>query len=76
LMKKALNSLIITLHSLHHDTIDYQHVHTSRPCQEGLSLQAQTRTQARIGKNATKLADECLTHECWTLQTVEQQNCS
>jgi hypothetical protein len=28
--------------------------------QEGLSLQAQLRTQAIIEKNATKLADECI----------------
>jgi hypothetical protein len=34
------------------------HAHMSWPCQEGLFLQAQSRTQARIGKNATKLADE------------------
>jgi hypothetical protein len=32
--------------------------HTSWPHQEGLSLQAQSRTQARIEKNATKPADE------------------
>jgi hypothetical protein len=34
------------------------HAHMSLPRQEGLSLQAQLRTQARTEKNATKLADE------------------
>jgi hypothetical protein len=34
--------------------------HTSWPHQEGLSLQVQSRTQARTGKNATKLANECI----------------
>jgi hypothetical protein len=51
-------------------------MHKSWPHQEGLSLQVQPRTQSRIGKNATKLADECINHECGALQTVEQQNCS
>jgi hypothetical protein len=36
----------------------------------------QPRTQERIGKNATKLKDECITHECGVLQIVEQRNCS
>jgi hypothetical protein len=31
---------------------------TSWPNQEGLSLQVQPTTQARIGRNATKFADE------------------
>jgi hypothetical protein len=44
----------------------------SWPFQEGLSLQAQLRTQARIGKNATKPANECIAHECAVLQTVER----
>jgi hypothetical protein len=48
----------------------------SWPHQEGLCLQVQPRTQARIGKNATILADECIDHECGALQTVERQNCS
>jgi hypothetical protein len=48
----------------------------SCPRQEGLSLQVQPRTQARIGKNATKLVDEYIAHECVVLQTVERQNCS
>jgi hypothetical protein len=34
------------------------HVHMSWPRQEGLFLPAQSRTQAKTGKNATKLADE------------------
>jgi hypothetical protein len=45
--------------------------HMSWPRQEGLSLHVQLRTQARTGKNATKLVDECIAHECWVLQTVE-----
>jgi hypothetical protein len=36
----------------------------------------QPRTQERIGKNVTKLADNVLAHECGTLQTVKQQNYS
>jgi hypothetical protein len=51
------------------------HAHTNRPHQEGLCLQLQLRTQARIEKNATKLVDEWLTHKCEVSQTVEQQNC-
>jgi hypothetical protein len=46
-------------------------VHTSCPHQEDLSLHAQSRTQARTGKNTTKLAAERLTHECGVLQTIE-----
>jgi hypothetical protein len=34
------------------------HVHMSLPCEEVLSLQAQSRTQARKGKNTIKLAEE------------------
>jgi hypothetical protein len=34
----------------------------------------QLRTQARIGKNVIKLADECIAHERGVLQTVKQQN--
>jgi hypothetical protein len=48
----------------------------SWPHQEVLSLQVELRTQARTGKNATKLADECIDRKCGALQTVEQQNCS
>jgi hypothetical protein len=32
----------------------------------------QPRTQARIRKNTTKLADECIAHECGVLQTIER----
>jgi hypothetical protein len=50
--------MIVTLQSLHHGSVGYQHVCT----QIGLTkkanfLQMQPRTQARTGKNATKLAD-------------------
>jgi hypothetical protein len=44
--------------------------------QEGLSLHVQPRTQTRTGKNATKLADECIAHESRVLQTVELRNYS
>jgi hypothetical protein len=37
----------------------------SWPDQEGLSLQVQPRTHVRIGKNATKLADECISLQMW-----------
>jgi hypothetical protein len=47
----------------------------SWPHHEVLSLQAESRTQAKIEKNATKLTDEWLTHECGVLQTIERQNC-
>jgi hypothetical protein len=41
------------------------HGHMSWPRQEGLSLQVQLTTQARIGNNVTKLADECISSEMW-----------
>jgi hypothetical protein len=37
----------------------------SWPHQEGLSLQVQLRTQARIGKNAIKLVDKCISSRMW-----------
>jgi hypothetical protein len=46
----------------------------SCPHQEGLSLQVQLRTQAKTRKNATKLADGCIAHECGVLKTIERQN--
>jgi hypothetical protein len=46
--------------------------HMSWPHQEGLSLHVQLRTQVRTGKNAIKLADECIANECWVLQTIER----
>jgi hypothetical protein len=60
---------IVTFQSLHHTSVGYQHVHTQ------IGLQMQPRTQARIGKNATKLVDECITDECGVLQTVERRSC-
>jgi hypothetical protein len=56
LMKKALSRMIETLQSLCHGSVGYQHAHT----QVGLTkkakfLQMQSRTQARIRKNATEL---------------------
>jgi hypothetical protein len=43
----------------------------SWPCQEGLSLQVQLKTQARKGKNAIELADEVKDHKCnWKPETA------
>jgi hypothetical protein len=68
LMKKAPSRMIETLQSLHHDFVGYQHAHT----RIGLTKKAkfvpmQLRTQARTGKNVTKLADEYIAHECGVL---------
>jgi hypothetical protein len=66
---------IITLQSLHHDSVGYQHTHT----RVGLTKKAkfmlmQPRTQARTRKSITEIADECIAHEYGVLQTVERQN--
>jgi hypothetical protein len=68
---------IITLQSLHHNSIGYHHVRTRIGlAKKAKFLQMQPRTQARTRKNTTKLADECIAHECWVLQTVERRNYS
>jgi hypothetical protein len=54
--EEGSEQMIVTLQSLHHGSLGHQ---------EGLSLQVQLRTQARIGKNATKLADECVSSRMW-----------
>jgi hypothetical protein len=67
----------VTLQSLHHGSIGYQHARTRVALtKKAMFLQMQPRTQARIGKNETKLADECIAHECGVLQTVKRRNCS
>jgi hypothetical protein len=77
LVKKASEQMIITLQSLHHGSVGYQHVHTwIGLTKKAKFLRMQPRTQARTRKKATKLADECIAHECGVLQTVEWQNCS
>jgi hypothetical protein len=48
--------------------------HMSWPRQEGLSPQAQSRTQSRIEKNTTKDVDIWLTNKCGFLQTIERWN--
>jgi hypothetical protein len=75
--EEGFEQTIVTLQSLHHGSIGYQHVHT----QIGLIkkdkfLSMQPKIQARKRKNATKLTDECIAYECEVLQTVERQNCS
>jgi hypothetical protein len=68
---------IVTLQSLHHGFIGYQHARTEVGlAKKSKFLQMQPRTHARTRKNATKIADTCIGHECGVLQTVEWQNCS
>jgi hypothetical protein len=68
---------IVTLQSLHHDSIGYQHTRTRVGLtKKAMFLQMQPRTQARTGKNETKLADECIAYECGVLQTVKRRNYS
>jgi hypothetical protein len=68
---------IVTLQSLHHGCIGYKHVHTRIGLtKKAKFLQMQLRTQTRIGKNAIKLVDECIAHECEVLETIERQNYS
>jgi hypothetical protein len=64
--------MIVTLQSLHHGSTGCQHVRTHIGLtKKAKFLQMQPRTQARIRKNATKLVDECIAHECVVLQTVD-----
>jgi hypothetical protein len=70
LMKKASSRMIETLKSLHHNLVGYQHTHTHTRIgltKKAKFMQMQLRTQAIIGKNVTKLADECIAHECGVL---------
>jgi hypothetical protein len=63
---------IVTLKLLHHDSVGYQHTCTRVALtKKATFLQIQPRTQARIRKNTTEIADECIPHECGVLQTVE-----
>jgi hypothetical protein len=69
--------MIVTLKSLHHDSVGYQHVRTRiGVAKKAKFLQMQPRTQARMRKNTTKLVDESIAHECGVLQTIERRNCS
>jgi hypothetical protein len=36
----------------------------------------QLKTQTKTGNNATKLADEYISHECGVLQAIKRRNCS
>jgi hypothetical protein len=68
---------IVTLQSLHHDSVGYQHVRTRVGItKKAKFLQMQLRTQARTRKNATNITDECIAHECGVLQIIERQNYS
>jgi hypothetical protein len=72
LVKKAFEQTIVTLQSIHHGSVGYQHVHTRIGlAKKAKFLRMQLRTQARMRKNATKLANECIAHECGVLQTIE-----
>jgi hypothetical protein len=73
--EEVSKQMSVSMQSLHHGSAGYQHVRT----QIGLAkkakfLQMQPRTQARIGRNTTKLANEYIAHEHEVLQTVEQRN--
>jgi hypothetical protein len=70
--EEGSEQMIITLQSLHHDSVGYQHAHTRVGLAKNAEfLQMQPRTHARTEKNATKLADEYIAHECGVLQTIE-----
>jgi hypothetical protein len=68
---------IVTLQSLHHDSVGYQHVHTRvdltkkvYPCKCNREhKQEQEGMQLNLWMNI-------LAHECGALQTVKRQNCS
>jgi hypothetical protein len=75
--EESFEQTIVTLQSLHHGSISYQHVRTWVGLTKKAKFwQMQLWTQAIVGKNATKLADECIAHECGVSQTVERQNYS
>jgi hypothetical protein len=64
--------MIVTLQSLHHGSVGYQHMRTQIGiAKKAKFLKMQLRTQVRMRKNTTKLADECIALECGVLQTVE-----
>jgi hypothetical protein len=75
--KKGFEQMIVTLQSLHHGSVVYQHMRTRIGlAKKAKFLQMQLRTQERMRKNTTKFADECIAHECGVLQTVERWNSS
>jgi hypothetical protein len=75
--EEGSEQMIVTLQSLHHDSVGYQHVHTwvdltkkVYPCKCNREhKQEQERMQLNLQMNV-------LAHECGTLQTVERWNCS
>jgi hypothetical protein len=72
MIEKASSRTIETLQSLHHVFVGYQLARKRIGLtKKAKFLQMQSRTQVRTWKNATKLADECIDHECGVLQTVE-----
>jgi hypothetical protein len=75
--EEGSEQMIITLQSLHHDFIGYQHVHTqvdltkkAYPCK---CNQEHKDEQERMKLN---MQMNVLANECGALQTVEQQNYS
>jgi hypothetical protein len=66
---------IITSQSQPHGSVGYQHARTwIGLAKKAKFQQMQLRTQARMRKNTTKLADECIAHECGILQANERRN--
>jgi hypothetical protein len=69
--------MIVTLQSLHHGSVGYQHVRTQVDLAKKVypykcnheHKQEQERMQLNLRMNV-------LAHECGALQTVEQRNCS
>jgi hypothetical protein len=54
--EESSEQTIVTLQSLHHGSVDYQHAHTRVGITKKVKfLQMQPRTQARIMKNTTEL---------------------
>jgi hypothetical protein len=62
--EEGFKQIIVTLQSLHHDFVGYQHTRTRVGLiKKANFLKMQPRMQVRTGNNATKLADECIAHE-------------
>jgi hypothetical protein len=73
--EESSKQTIITLQSLHHGSISYQHART----RVGITKKAkflwlQLRTQARTRKNATELQMNVQLMNVGVLQTIEWQN--
>jgi hypothetical protein len=75
--EEASELTIVTWQSLHHSSIGYQHARTwVGLAKKAYPYKCNHGTQARKGMNATKLADECIAHECGVLQAIERWNYS